>query len=255
MISIPDVVVFYEISPLPMDPGAVILSIADAAWRYDRRKTLVVDADPGGRVTAEAHRRVGRRYLPPTGDELTLDDHLEAAAQLDLPPPLSPWRLSRNARRLVPSGTDVTGAHARALGAVVATGGALNLQDRLADVLYPTDEGVDLTLVLAPPPGGGLGALLGAQADLVVLLCSDLEMLGPARRAVDRICSAATSGGPHEALPLLLGAGRRPARALEADDRMLAPIVLARLDDERQLRQVLRALPVSTTETVLESDE
>ena len=245
MSRIPSVVVFYDTRPVGgTDPGDLLLRLAAAAWRYERRTTLLVDADPNARITRQAHLHVGKRYLPPTGGEPTLDEHLDAMAELEPPLTFTPWRLSRRARSLIPGGGDALGAHARALGAVVSTGGALDLCDRISELLCPLDQSISLTLVLAPPPGGGLGSLLGSRANQIVLLGDDLEGMIPALGAIDRACRAADPLGPDELVPVVFGPRLARARLKDGLPERHAPVFLNDPEDDASLRRLLRALPL-----------
>ncbi len=201
----PYVVVFYETpSSSLIDAGGLLLHLAGAAWRYQRLTTLLVDADPAARLTRAA-RAFRPAFRPARGSEPTFDDHLLAAAMLEPPPEIDPWRLSRQARSLVPAGVDPLHAHAQALAAVAASGGVLDIGARVARLLRPDELKVHLTLVLAPSPSGGLGQLLGAQADLVVLLGDSLGAMGGAPlSAIGRTCRAAAPLGPTDVLPVLL---------------------------------------------------
>ncbi len=211
MSRVPNVVVFYEAGPGSVtDYGQLLLTLATTAWVFARQKTLLVDADPAGRLTRAAEGTKG--LLPRTSGERTFEEYLDAAERLDPPPEVVPWKLSRHARYLVPSGGDPLGAHMRALGRVVATGGALHLGDRMEELFNPTELDIALTLVAAPSPNSGLGALLGAQADLLVVVGADEARIAAELPGLANIAHAANPLGPDAVLPLLIGGVKRKVR-------------------------------------------
>jgi len=195
------VVVFFEApSDVRWDVGLLLLNLAAVAWESDRLSTFLVDADPRGRLTREAEKNL-HKFLPRVGEETTLEDLFSAAADLDVSPRCLSRRLTRKARSLVRPGRDVMGAHARALGAVVASGGALDLGGRTSEWLRGSDAG--LVLVSAPLSSTGLGALLGSLADEVVVLCGgDASSATVAFDAVDRLSRAADPRGPSGVIPV-----------------------------------------------------
>jgi hypothetical protein len=235
----PHVVVFFE--SVPTDMGTLLLNLAAAAWKYERRTTLLVDADPARRLTRAA--KINPRFLPRTEDVHDLEDYFEAAERLEASPSLAPWRLSDRARRLIPNRGNVLGAHARALATVLSTGGALNLGEHLGDLLYPLEAGVHLSLILAPPPGSGLGAFLGAHANQIVLVGDSFTEMKLVLSDIDRFCLAAYPSGPDTILPVLRGGVPTRIRSFPpGSPERLPPIYVDDFGSPQQALQMLRLL-------------
>lgn len=237
MSNFPKVVVFFESTHYDM--GALLLNLAAAAWRYERRATLLVDADPAYRLTRAAS--ASHQFLPRTQAVLNLEDYFDAAARFDISPKLSPWQLSRHARQLIPNRGDVLGAHARALGAVLSTGGALDLGQRVDDLLLPMDQGIHRCLVLAPSPGAGLGALLGAHANQIVIVGDTLDDMEPDFNAIQRFCLAVDPMGPDSVLPLYLQNKQSRFRPSVGNLTVLSPVYLEGTEPE-QLANIINLL-------------
>lgn len=223
------------------DPGGLLLNLAAAAWRYERMSTLLVDADPFARLTRAA-TDPARALRPRAGDEPTIEQVLDAAASFEAPLDFHPWRLSQRARSLVPSRGDIFGAHARALGAVVRSGGALSLGERLNNVFRPLGHGIQLTLVLAPDPASGAGALLCSLADRVIVLARDFRQMTQKLRGIDDVCRVMAPEGPDEVVPVLVGAGVLNRPLPEGEIERLDPISLAAWAAPEDTLPILRAL-------------